>query len=121
VDLQLKDDRSAPLNLERISEKLATSQYGTARYVHFPLLRDIREALVKLSTNNVVKDFQFDVILMFAMHRVTKTNEKEVYQNLNMASLFKDGWHTPVYQKNYLRLSLSSRKKYDGCFGLRNR
>lgn len=59
----------SPLNLEILSQKLASGIYRTA------------------------KDFQLDLVLMFAMHRITRTNEKDFYSDTKVAGLFTRVWN----------------------------
>lgn len=69
--------RVVPLDLNTISQKLASGNYPTAR------------------------DFQLDVVLMFAMHRIVRTNETDFYNDSKVGDLFNTRWHVKLSAKQF--------------------
>lgn len=69
--------RLVPLDLNTISQKMATGTYLTAR------------------------NFQLDIVLMFAMHRMVRTNETDVYNDSKIGNLFDTGWHVKLSKERF--------------------
>lgn len=62
----------SPLNLRKTSDKLASCQYPTPYH------------------------FRLDIVAMFAMHRIVRTNEKNFSTDSTVECLLDNGWYNPL-------------------------